>query len=307
MGAAEFRMQIEEKTAFDAARAICQRHAKSFYFASKFLPGPKRDAAYAVYAFCRLMDDAVDESPDPHRELGAFLQTLDAVYAGEVPQQKNLEATHAVHAFVSTKDRYEIPKAYFVDLAEGCRMDLTVTRYATWPELEKYCYHVAGVVGLVMSCVFGLSRDSARAQAVQMGNAMQLTNILRDIKEDWARGRIYLPQEDLLRFGYTEDDLSRGVVNDAFVDLMKFEIARAKNLFNTGATGLQYLQGTSSRLTASAMAVIYSGILGAIEKQGYDVFSRRAGISKLQKVGRIPRAWKLARRRSDVALPNIFG
>ena len=288
-------MKPDDPTAFAAARAICQRHAKSFYFASKFLPRAKRDAAYAVYAFCRLMDDAVDESAEPERELAVFLITLDAVYAGEVPPQKNDEATAAVHAFVTTKDVYQIPKAYFVDLAEGCRMDLTVTRYATWPDLEKYCYHVAGVVGLIMSCVFGLSNEAAKAQAVQMGNAMQLTNILRDVKEDYARGRIYLPAVDMERFGYTEEDLSRGVVNEAFARLMKFEIARARSLYQSGAAGLQFLEGFSSRLTASAMAVIYSGILGAIERQGYDVYARRAGISKVQKMSRIPRAWKVAR------------
>ena len=124
------------------------------------------------------------------------------------------EAQHAPCAFTHTIHRYGIPKQYFMDVAEGCRMDLTVTRYATWADLEKYCYHVAGVVGLIMSCVFGLQHSGAFAQAIAMGNAMQLTNILRDVKEDWELGRVYLPQEDLANFEYTEEELARGKVND---------------------------------------------------------------------------------------------
>jgi phytoene synthase len=329
--------QIEIAAAFAAARDICRRHARSFYFASTFLSRAKRDASFAVYAFCRMIDDAIDQN-DPSIEdaqpgadppgklhgpadstccssgalenrLQLFRDRLDDIYQKrlELPLPPyRAEAQHALHAFAQTVHRYEIPQQYFLDLAEGCRMDLTISRYATWASLERYCYHVAGVVGLIMSCVFGLTHSDAKRNAVQMGNAMQLTNILRDVKEDFDRGRIYLPLEDMARFGYSERDLSRGVVNRNFRELMRFEIARARTMYNEGAQGLCWLAGDGSRLTASTMAVIYAGILDAIQRQKYDVFERRARLTFAQKLARVPRAWKLARREHDQPLPRVF-
>jgi phytoene synthase len=224
-----------------------------------------------------------------------------------LPQYRSQDQ-NALHAFGKTVHRYQIPQKYFLELAEGCRMDLTIKRYATWKSLENYCYHVAGVVGVIMSCVFGVTSSDAGRQAVLMGNAMQLTNILRDVKEDWERGRIYLPLEDMVRFGYSEKDLSRGVVNDKFRALMQFQIERARDLYRQGAQGLCWLADDGSRLTASAMAVIYSGILEAIERQRYDVFSSRAHLTTAQKFRRLPGAWRLARRSHRQPLPpRIFG
>ena len=185
-------------------------------------------------------------------------------------------------------------------------MDLEVRRYPTWHALESYCYHVAGVVGLIMSRVFGLEDEGAGRQAVMMGNAMQLTNILRDVGEDWERGRIYLPREDMERFGYSEKDLAAGAVNENFRELMRFEIARARDLYRRGAEGLCRLPADGSRATAAAMAALYSGILKAIERQGYDVFGRRAHLTTIRKVGRLPAAWRLARRRDGRAVPGVF-
>ena len=294
---------------FAAARAICRRHARSFYFASAFLPREKRQRAYAVYAFCRGIDDAVDVG-DPARvdeHLAAFARTLESVYAGELETQGLApEQRLALRAFAETVKVCEIPKSYFLDLAHGCRMDLTVRRYATWAELERYCYHVAGVVGLIMCRVFGLEDRSAEAQAVQMGNAMQLTNILRDVEEDWGRGRVYLPEEDLERFGVTEQQIASRLVTPGLTELMRFEIARARGLYETAAEGLRRLPRDGSRLTACAMAVIYAGILGAIERQGCDPFAGRARLSFVEKVRRIPLAWRLARVRPGDALPKVF-
>ncbi|HEY7086801.1 MAG TPA: phytoene/squalene synthase family protein [Tepidisphaeraceae bacterium] len=321
--------------AFAAARAICRRHARTFYFASAFLPAQKRQASYAVYAFCRMMDDAIDQNDSsieshnqspgtaiPGLEPGAccssspldarlalFRARLDEIYESRLDlplPEFRTESQHALHAFSLTVHRYEIPKQYFLDLAEGCRMDLVVSRYATWNSLEKYCYHVAGVVGLIMSCIFGLQHSDAKHHAVTMGNAMQLTNILRDVKEDWDRGRVYLPLEDLARFRYSERDIEQGVVNENFRELMRFEIARARKLFHDGSDGLCWLAGDGSRLTASAMAVVYAGILDAIEQQRFDVFSRRAHLSLGQKLARLPASWRLARREPDQPLPNVF-
>ena len=275
---------------FLAARDVCRRHAKSFYFASFFLRREKRFAAYAVYAFCRMMDDAVDEAA-PAEAAGAldgFCRRLDEVYADAL----DVPPAHPLRAFAATVAEYDIPKAYFLDLAEGCRMDLTVSGYADWPELERYCYRVAGVVGLIMSRVFRLPDPSAESAAVAMGNAMQLTNILRDVREDWDRGRLYLPQDELGKFGVSASDLSAGRVTPQFRELMRFQIARARDLYAQGAAGLPALPADGSRGTAAVMAAVYGGILDDIERRGYDVFSGRAHLSTWEKLKRL----RVARR-----------
>ncbi len=294
---------------FAAARAICRRHAKSFYFSSFFLPHEKRDAAYAVYAFCRLLDDATDEATDASAvvaQIDRFCDLLDAIYADHADVPGVDEASLALRAFGRTVKRYEIPQSYFIDLAEGCRMDLTINRYQTWEQLRTYCYRVAGVVGLVMSKIFGLDNLEAERQAIMMGDAMQLTNILRDVGEDLQRGRIYLPLEDLDRFGYSERDLAAGIVNEPFKRLMKFEIDRARQLYRDGAAGLIYLADDGSRFTASAMGVIYAGILGQIERQNYDVFTDRARLSTAKKLLRLGNARRLARRAPQSPVPDVF-
>lgn len=285
--------------AYEAARAICRHHARSFYFASHFLPRPKRDHAYAVYAFCRLLDDAADEEPSLE-SVERFVAVLDQIYDGRAPgvtvNGSGSRDGRALDAFAHTVRVCAIPKQYFLDLADGCRTDFTVSRYETWPQLERYCYLVAGVVGLIMCHVFDLRDPAARQQAVAMGNAMQLTNILRDIGEDFERGRLYLPREDLRRFGVTDAQLAARTRSDGFAELMRFEIARARALYTFGCRGLASLPDDGSRLTASVMASVYGGILGAIERQDYDVFRARARLSLRQKLARLPLAWKICRR-----------
>jgi phytoene synthase len=291
-----------EPAAFAAARDICRRHARTFHFASVFLPRPKREAAYAVYAFCRLLDDAADTGGD----VSTFDRALDAAYAGEAADVGDEQSRLAMAAFAVTVRRYDVPKQYFQDLSAGCGMDLTVSRYATWDDLRVYCYHVAGVVGLVMCRIFGLADAAAERQAVVMGEAMQLTNILRDVGEDRALGRIYLPAEDLARFGYAEADLMAGVVNEPFRQMMRFQVDRARGLYRDGAEGLIQLADDGSRFTASAMGVIYAGILAAIERQRYDVFTRRARLTLPQKLWRLRPARRLARRAANEPVPDVF-
>lgn len=299
----------QHRPAYRAAQAICRHHAKSFYFSSFFLPKTKRLRAYAVYAFCRGIDDAVDtgNASEVDQRYNAFARSLDSIYEGQLvtdglPEDQAL----ALHAFADTVHTCSIPKQYFLDLAHGVRMDLTVHRYATWPELDTYCYHVAGVVGLIMCKVFNLQNAQAEAQAVTMGAAMQLTNILRDIAEDWKLGRLYLPQEDLERFKVTEQQIASGLFNDNLKSLMRFEIDRARRLYAEGAQGLQHLPNDGSRLTACAMAVIYAGILQAIEKQNLNPFAGRARLNLPQKLARIPAARILANRIATHPIPSVF-
>jgi 15-cis-phytoene synthase len=339
-----------DAAAFAAVREVCRRHARGWFFASHFLPRPKREAAYAVYAFCRMIEEAIaadDASLDtaaglrehpavvsPRRfadlpnvseptggcgcgptgsldgRLAMLRERLDEVYDGaiELPSPAvRSEQQHALHAFALTVQRYEIPREYFLEFAEGRRMDLTVRRYATWSSLERYCYHSAGVLGLIMGCVLGLTHSDAGRHAVMLGNAIRLTDLLCDLKTDWVRGHVYLPLEDLARFRYSERELSNGVVSEPFRELMRFEIARARGMYRAGAEGICWLAGDGSRLAASTIAVTHAGVLGAIERQGYEVFTHAPNLATAQKVRSLPAAWRLARRETGEPVPNVFG
>jgi 15-cis-phytoene synthase len=293
---------ITPRAAADAARDICRHHARSFYFASHFLPQPKRARAYAVYAFCRLLDDAADESLSL-AAVERFEQVLDDVYA-----DRRLDVEQpALLAFADTVHACSIPKHLFRDLAEGCRMDFTITRYESWIDLERYCYHVAGVVGLIMCHVFGVNSESARDRAVRMGNAMQLTNILRDVREDFdQRGRIYLPRDEMARFGVDERALAGHDASPAFRDLIRLQVARARALYHDASRALPAIPDDGSRLTACVMATVYGGILRAIERLDYDVFAERARLSGRQKLARIPAALRLARLADGELPPTVF-
>jgi phytoene synthase len=163
-------------------------------------------------------------------------------------------------------------------------MDLDVTRYASFAELDRYCYRVAGVVGLMMTHVFGYRSESCLPNALALGTAMQLTNILRDVAEDLRMGRIYLPQDELARFGVDEAQLIEGRVDSNFRSLMRFQIDRARRYYAEAEAGIPWLLGDSSRLTVRVMGRLYGGILGAIERQELDVFRQRARVSTPRKL-----------------------
>jgi len=293
---------------YEAAKRVTKRHAKSFYFASPFLPREKRRHAFAVYALCRKLDDDVDEAPDEKTAIArvaAFAETLDRVYSDDQLDDDILEAARL------TAKACAIPRRLFDDLAEGCRADLTVTRYADWPALEHYCYLVAGVVGLIMCRVFDLRDASAEPKAVAMGNAMQLTNICRDVKEDFERGRIYLPQDELIAAGIDEGELSRlcqgESVSDAWRGFLKSQVTRACSLYDEGRTGLAALPRDGSRQTAAVIAHVYGGINDVIESANYDVFSKRRSTSLIGKLLRAERtAHCTARVVRRVNLRSVF-
>ena len=300
-----------DKLGIWAARQICRRHAPSFYLPSYFLNQSKRAAAHAVAAFCILTRQALDQPDQAEPRLKLYADRLSQIYKHELdlplPQFRSPEQ-HALHAFAQTIQRFQIPHEYFHELAEGCRSDLMTRRYATWNSLQKHCRASGGIVALIMCAVMGLTSSGAAAQAISMGNGMRLTHILRDIAHDWDRGHVYLPLVDLVRFGYREKDLAARVVNDAFVELMKFEVARARELLRLGAEGICWLGDEGSRLAASAAAVHHINLLDAIQRQGYDVFTRPPTVSAAQKFRRLSAAWRLARRRHDEPLPaGIWG
>jgi len=280
-------MTIAERSAdsplsrgFALARSITREHAKTFYFASHLLAPDKRAAAYAVYALCRISDDTVDRNSSTavQEELEKVQSAIHAAYNGATP------ADDLLLAFQNTIHRYVIPQYCFDELIEGMHMDLSVHSYETFAELYRYCYRVAGVVGLIMLKIFGSNDPAADDRAVELGVAMQLTNILRDIKEDNERGRVYLPHEELQRFKVSAEGLRDGVVDDNFRALMDFQIRRARDYYRKSAARISMIADRRSRLVVCAMKDIYGAILREIEKNRYDVFSTRARVSTAGKI-----------------------
>ena len=268
--------------ALAACREATRAHATSFFFASRLLPDSKKSAAYALYAFCRWVDDSIDEAENSPGGVNvapdapALRAALDAMLAGRSPEP-------FAPAFAAAGREYGLTRELCWDLIEGCARDRLPLRLADLADLELYCYHVASVVGLLMSRIFGLRDPVGLPRAVAMGLAMQLTNILRDVREDLARGRIYLPAEDLARFHISEDQLQSGRVDQNWIALMRFEIARARAWYAEAELGLPLLDNDGSRLTATVMGRLYAGILGAIERRRYDVFSTRCYVPTWRK------------------------
>jgi phytoene synthase len=265
---------------FQKAREITKQYAKTFYFASHFLDKEKRDASYALYALCRISDESVDGSSNEAglQKLDQLQKLIDEVYS-QCPLNDSL-----LYAFRSTVNKYGIPKLYFEELILGMRMDLQKSRYQNFSELYQYCYKVAGVIGLMILKIFGYSQKKAEDYAVSLGIAMQLTNILRDIKEDFSRGRIYLPQVDMREYGINERDLDKTTVSDAFKELMQFQIKRARQYYSESEKGIRMIEDGRARFVALAMKEMYAGILGAIEKNNFDVLTRRAHVTTLGKI-----------------------
>jgi phytoene synthase len=262
------------------ARDITRLHAKTYYFASRFLPKEKQDPAYVVYAVCRITDEAVDsfEGTSLNR-LSRIKDNIELAYS-DVPLKEDL-----LLAFRQTVTRFDIPKTYFDELLEGMRMDLEMNCYETFDDLYGYCYRVAGVIGLIMLKIFGYGRKEAEKFAVDLGVAMQLTNILRDIKEDFLRGRVYLPQEELKKFNVSEEQISFGKMDENFKSLLKFQIERARRYYADCESGIRLIADGRCRFTVLCMREIYAAILGSIEHNNYDVFSKRCYVPSWSKAG----------------------
>lgn len=268
---------------YEQCRAYTRNYAKSFYFSSFLLPKEKRNAAYAVYTFCRYADNIVDSSKGLSVTSidEAFLnlrEFLDDIYGGAEFSGSNFSA------FADTVRKYNIPRQYFEDLIDGVCMDTKKLRYNTFAELENYCYKVASVVGLIMTQIFGYSHKAALQYAIYLGKAMQLTNILRDIAEDYAMNRVYIPQDELNCFEYTEEDIKNNTLNENFVMMMRFNIDRARAYYELSSHGFPYLTNDGSRTTVVLMHKIYSGILDEIESYNYDVYTGRRYVSTSRKL-----------------------
>jgi phytoene synthase len=230
------------------------------------------------------VDEALSVTPQPGVIAGGTSLERVKGWRAELEACFRGETTHPVTQRLSEVIRdFRIPHAYFLELLNGVEMDLTTTRYATFADLQQYCYRVAGVVGLMCIQIFGYRHPATRAYAEQLGTAFQLTNILRDLAADAERGRIYLPQEDLRRFGYSEQDLLEQRRTPAFFDLMRFEVDRARQFYAAARSNLP-VEDRRSMLAAEIMDAIYGRLLDRIEARGYDVYSSRICLSDVQRM-----------------------
>ncbi len=273
--------------AYEHSKSMTAYHSRSFYLASSLLPKEKRQAVRALYAFCRVTDDIVDNHPETAvDELDIWRKHAFALN----PPTNNLVAV----AWADTRARYHIPIRFAEQLIEGVARDLTQTRYETFTDLATYSYGVASTVGLMSMHIIGYNHVDAISYAIKLGLALQMTNILRDVAEDWQRGRIYLPQDELAEFGLTEDDIAQGVVTENWRSFMRFQIERNRRLYEEAWPGIGLLN-KNGRFAIAAAAGLYRAILDDIEANDYDVFSRRAHIGTWGKLRRFPRLWLQSR------------
>jgi phytoene synthase len=252
--------------------------ATNFYYAFVFLSSEKRRAIEAVYAFARRGDDVTDSglsAAHAAEALARYRQSLAACYAGDLSRLETPE----LRALAESIQRFHIPRQPFEDLILGLEMDLTRTRYDTFDDLSLYCYRVASTIGLISVEIFGYRNPRARDYAVHLGTALQLVNILRDIQSDAERGHIYLPQEDLERFGLHPGELLSGACHDPFIELMQFECDRARHYFDLARQMLPR-EDRRSLVAAEIMAAIYWRILKRVQKRRYNVFGERVQVSR---------------------------
>jgi phytoene synthase len=238
-----------------------------------------------VYAFCRHVDDAVDEVADP-TVLAAVLEDLRR----QVNARRFDQPWGA--AFLHTVEQYEIPWSYFQDLLTGVAMDQGCVRLQTWEELERYCYHVASVVGLMMTHIFLKPTPEILQYAGHLGTAMQLTNILRDVAEDWERDRIYLPEEEMLQFGVTEAQIADARLDASMREFFRFQIDRARRYYQLSEVGIRALPQDGCQITVWMMREIYAAILEEIEKADLNVFRGRVRTSTWRKCQLAVKAWR---------------
>lgn len=272
--------------AFARCDAVTREHSRTFFAATRLLPGEKRRAVRALYAFCRVADDIVDEPGE---------ERLERLLAWDSAGDGTAEAGDPVQrAWRAVRERYGIPGHLPAQLIGALADDLDHRGYEDFPALARYCYGVASTVGLMSMRIIG-SRGDPTLYAIRLGVAMQLTNILRDVREDWENGRVYLPRDEMARFGVGEAHLAEGRVDAAWRELMRYQVERARRLYAGARPGIGMLSG-DGRLAVSAALELYSRILDRIEAAGYDVFRERASVPGWRRIAILPvagwRAWR---------------
>ena len=302
--------------AYRFTEELTRRHSRTFFLASQLMPVEKRAAVRALYAFCRVSDDLVDasgndadglKSGDTARLSNGNNSTLSESLLEDWRWRslylKPEPADLVTLAWSDTRRRYRIPRLYAEQLIDGVKRDVHQKRYQTFEDLATYCYGVASTVGLMAMHIIGFSDHAAVPYAVKLGVALQLTNILRDVGEDWQKGRVYLPQEELESFGLSENHLAEaaetGEISSRWQSFMSFQIERNRALYAEALPGIAHLH-PDGRFAIQAAADLYAGILDDIEVHAMNVFDRRAHVSSLGKLRRLPGIWLRAFRAAKV-------
>lgn len=263
----------------ETSKEISKKSKSSFYYTFSLLPANKRDAMNTIYAFCRKTDDIADDENITKETKQKRLDNWRENLVDAFNNNSEIELLNELNVCVK---EFKIPKEPFFQLIEGMEIDLVKDRFNTFKELEEYCFKAASTVGLMTIPVFGYKHKSAIEYAKYLGIALQLTNIIRDVKTDSLRGRIYLPLEDLKTFGYTEEELFNGNYNEQFVELMKFQTKRARNYYDLANKNLNPVD-KQYMFTARAMQYIYQRLLDKIEQENFNVFNKKIRVSNFNK------------------------
>jgi phytoene synthase len=274
----------QEELAYYEKGAPPEVEKSNFLYSFSLLPKEERSAIHSVYAFCSYIDDIVDSTPTRTEAAAQYkMQRLDwweneleNIYGGNIRNP-------LIGPFVKVIQRFDIPRQYFTTLIDGCRRDLMQNRYETFDELKEYCYSVASVVGLISIEIFGYKYEETKNYAVYLGYALQLTNILRDIKIDKDRGYIYLPRRDMEKFGYSEKELINEVYNENFFELMRYETRRVREYYHKARTYLRPDERPNI-LAAEVMDAIYYRLLEKIELNDFNVFKKKIRVSSMHKL-----------------------
>jgi phytoene synthase len=274
------------------ALAFSTNGSTSFHYSFGFLPKEERAAIKTIYAFARRIDDIVDENPsaeesvvnEKRKRLAWWRQQIEAIYS------ESAETSASVFPLAAVVRRYNLPKQYLLTVIDGCERDLTQRRYETFDDLKRYCYSVASIIGLISIEIFGYRHEATRQYAINLGYALQLTNILRDVKTDMDRGYIYIPREDLVRFRYTEDDLRNEVYDERFINLMEFQAKRAREFYHQ-ARALLRPDERMTMVAAQIMDAIYYRLLEKIELSDFRIFADRVRVSTSHKIMTALRIW----------------
>ena len=292
------------ENAYEICRKETQKWAKTFYLGTLLLPYEKRKAIWAIYVWCRRTDELMD-SPEAQKKseeelsdsLNSWEENTKNIFKGIIKTDLDAVLADTLEKYPQTIDPY-------LDMIAGQRMDLNKFRYKNFDELKLYCYRVAGTVGLMTQNVMGIDSFYAAASwievpdiseaAIALGIANQLTNILRDVGEDRQRGRIYLPQDEIKQFGYSEEELLMGKINIQWKNLMAFQLKRARDWFQTSEEGIKWLS-SDARWPVWTSLRLYRKILDSIEKLDYDVFNNRAYVNKTIKAFEIPISFLISR------------
>lgn len=258
------------KQAYEACEKVIAENSRSFYKTFSLLPSDKRKAVWAVYTFCRTVDDIVDEGPNPHQELPRFKQEFESFLTGDFDRENPMWV-----ALNDVFSRYDMDEQAFFQQLKGQEMDLVKTRYETMDELLQYCFHVASTVGLMLLPILAPGKKEALTDsAIALGYGMQLTNILRDIGQDFRLGRVYLPAELMRKHGVTEESLCRKVVDDSFVAMWEELAGLAEGYYSASFKTIN-LYPLTSRVPVEGAGLVYREILSAIRSKNYEVFERK--------------------------------